>query len=87
MIIVMEKILRTEKEGHRLTLQVLDDDDCRYCVRYRGQGRYFVGLKELASYLKEKWDYDIVEHLLVPLAGESSKDARERHRKFFSSES
>ena len=86
MIIVMEKVLLTEKEGHRLTLQVLDDDYCRYCLRYRGQGKYFVGLKELASYLKEEWDFDITEQVLIPLAGESVKDARERHRKFFSSE-
>ena len=86
MIIVMEKILRTEKEGHRLTLQVLDDDDCRYCVRYKGQGRYFEGLKELASYLKDKWDVDIVDGLLVPLAGESRENARKRHREFLSKE-
>lgn len=85
MIIVMEKLLAL-KNDQAMTLQVLDDDYCRYCIRYRGQGKYFVGLKELASYLKEKWNIDIVDSLLIPLAGESIADARERHRKFFSQE-
>ena len=46
-----------QHDGDPVTVQQLAGDRCRWCVRYRGQGKYFISDLELLAYLKYRFNF------------------------------
>lgn len=63
MKIVAETVVAWHKPGasgaepHPVTVQRLAEDRCKWCVRFCGQGKYFVNDLELLAYLKYRFGF------------------------------